>query len=268
MKLVTRLLGLIVGVLALLLLTQPPTAHAQPVVTDAFPAPDSAVDTVPQTVVITFDRLIEPSSVRLVVRDSAGLAVNLSDAGVDPERGNTIRVSIPALNNGSYRVEYRAAALGSPVIISGSYGFDIALPTPELFIISPADGASLEPGPMLLEMQVRSVDFTLYDTRIVLYVNDEPVTELTGLTHEFEFEPGIYEIRAVMSQLGSEIEGSTNVITVAVHETDAELAGREAAAAQIGDAGTTLSLPELLGLGAAGIALLGFGWWLGSATPS
>jgi methionine-rich copper-binding protein CopC len=97
-------------------------AHAQLV--RAVPAAGSALHAAPSEVTLRFSEKLEPAFSSVVVRDSAGKQVDRGDDKVDKRDRVVIRVSLPSLEPGVYKVEWKAVAADTHKV-SGDFTFKV-----------------------------------------------------------------------------------------------------------------------------------------------
>jgi copper resistance protein C len=81
-------------------------AHAQ--LHNATPAVGGSVAAAPSEISLNFSEALEPSFSTVVVRDAVGKRVDKADAHLDAGDRTTMRVSLPALTEGTYIVVWRA----------------------------------------------------------------------------------------------------------------------------------------------------------------
>ena len=101
----------------------PALAHA--FLDHAMPAVGSTVGTPPESVILRFTTPLEPSFSRLRVLDQSNRQVDRSDATVDPRDTSSLRVSLPKLPPGRYRVVWRVLSVDTHVT-EGDFTFDVA----------------------------------------------------------------------------------------------------------------------------------------------
>lgn len=119
-----RSLSLGPGVAALLLLVGGEAgAHSFP--ERAEPRVGAVVHVPPGQVRIWFDGDLEPAFSRVTVTRSDGQAVDLGDARVDPQSHRLLRVGLPALPPGTYRVRWSVVSVDGHRT-QGDYTFTIA----------------------------------------------------------------------------------------------------------------------------------------------
>ncbi|RXZ83171.1 hypothetical protein EBB07_07545 [Paenibacillaceae bacterium] len=108
---------------ALLVIWPVGTGSAHSSLTDAFPAPDSRLETAPQEIVLTFNERLENKGFAVQIYDRKGMPAAKGPAALDASR-NTMRLALPPLEDGSYTITYRLlSADGHP--IRASYVFTI-----------------------------------------------------------------------------------------------------------------------------------------------
>jgi copper resistance protein C len=91
---------------------------------DAEPAVGSTVQRSPNEVRIRFTENIEPAFSRIQVFDSSGNEVNKRDVHLDPSDHALLRVSLPRLGAGTYKVVWRVVSVDTHVT-NGSFTFRI-----------------------------------------------------------------------------------------------------------------------------------------------
>jgi copper resistance protein C len=97
-------------------------AHAQLV--KATPAAEAVLSSPPSDVALQFSERLESSFSSVAVRDASGEKIDKGDARVDAGDPKILRVSLPALKLGTYKVEWRAVATDLHKI-QGSYTFRV-----------------------------------------------------------------------------------------------------------------------------------------------
>jgi len=100
------------------------TAFAHPRVVSATPAVGGTVKTAPSEVTIRFNEKLEPAFSSVTIRDSTGKQVDKGDPQVDKADHRKIRVSLPPLAPGAYKVEWRAVAADTHKV-EGDFTFRI-----------------------------------------------------------------------------------------------------------------------------------------------
>lgn len=109
--------------LALLSLASATAAHG--VLERTEPRGGTTVKTAPAQVRLQFTGAIEPAYSHVRVLDSGGRRVDLGDSRVDPDNRALLRVSLPALPAGRYKVAWRVLSVDSHVT-EGDFTFRIA----------------------------------------------------------------------------------------------------------------------------------------------
>jgi methionine-rich copper-binding protein CopC len=89
------------------------------------PRGGSTVKSAPAQVRLEFTGAIEPAYSRVHVLDGGGRRVDLGDSRVDPDNRALLRVSLPALPPGRYKVAWRVLSVDSHVT-EGDFTFRIA----------------------------------------------------------------------------------------------------------------------------------------------
>jgi methionine-rich copper-binding protein CopC len=97
-------------------------AHAHLV--RAVPAVGGTVHDAPSEVTLRFSEKLEPKFSSIVVRDSAGKQVDKGDAAVDKADRMLIRVPLPPLEPGVYKVEWKAVSTDTHKV-SGDFTFKV-----------------------------------------------------------------------------------------------------------------------------------------------
>jgi copper resistance protein C len=97
-------------------------AHAQLV--RAVPAVGGTLHTAPSEVTLRFSERLEPAFSSVVVRDSAGKQIDKEDGKVDKGDRKVIRVSLPSLEPGVYKVEWKAVSADTHKV-SGDFTFKV-----------------------------------------------------------------------------------------------------------------------------------------------
>jgi methionine-rich copper-binding protein CopC len=104
-------------------LIQPVSAHA--FLDRAAPAVGSSVRTSPTELKLWFTERLEPAFSRVRVQDGSGKQVDRGDGRVDATDGVLLRVSLPRLAPGTYRVTWRVLSVDTHVT-EGDFTFDVA----------------------------------------------------------------------------------------------------------------------------------------------
>jgi methionine-rich copper-binding protein CopC len=97
-------------------------AHAHLV--RAVPAAGGTVHDAPSEVTLRFSEKLEPKFSSVVVRDSAGKQVDKGEATVDKADRMVMRVSLPPLDPGVYKVEWKAVSTDTHKV-SGDFTFKV-----------------------------------------------------------------------------------------------------------------------------------------------
>jgi len=109
--------------LAVLALASAAAAHG--VLERTEPRGGSTVKSAPAQVRLQFTGAIEPAYSQVHVMDGGGRRVDLGDSRVDPDNRALLRVSLPALPPGRYKVTWRVLSVDSHVT-EGDFTFRIA----------------------------------------------------------------------------------------------------------------------------------------------
>ena len=120
MRRLLRQLGLAAFAAALV---QPVGAHA--FLERAVPAVGSSIHTSPTELKLWFTQRLEPAFSKVRVVDGGGKQVDSGDARVDATDGVLLRVSLPRLAPGTYRVTFRVLSDDTHVT-EGDFTFDVA----------------------------------------------------------------------------------------------------------------------------------------------
>ena len=110
-------------VLALLAVGSAAAAHG--VLERTEPRGGSTLRTAPAQVRLQFTGAIEPAYSQVRVLDGGGRRVDLGDSRVDPANRALLRVSLPALPPGRYKVAWRVLSVDSHVT-EGDFTFRVA----------------------------------------------------------------------------------------------------------------------------------------------
>src|SRR3954452_604081 len=89
-------------------------AYAHAHLAPANPAAGAIVASAPSEVTLAFTQKLEPKFSTVVVRDAGGKQVDKGDPHVDEVDPSLLKVSLPTLAAGRYKVEWRGAAAGTP----------------------------------------------------------------------------------------------------------------------------------------------------------
>jgi len=101
----------------------PAGAHAY--LDRALPVVGSVVREPPREIKLWFTQRIEPAFSEVRVLDRAGKRVDAGDPQVDAADGKVLRVSLPKLAPGVYRVKWRVLSVDTHVS-EGEFTFDVA----------------------------------------------------------------------------------------------------------------------------------------------
>jgi methionine-rich copper-binding protein CopC len=110
--------------LFLIVLTGVARVEAHAFLKDAEPSVGSTVQTSPNEVRIRFTESIEPAFSRIQVFDPSGKEVDKRDVRLDPSDHALLRVSLPQLGAGVYKVVWRVVSVDTHVT-NGSFTFRI-----------------------------------------------------------------------------------------------------------------------------------------------
>ena len=113
------------ALVALSLLTLVSVAAAHGILERTEPRGGSTVKSAPSQVRLQFTGAIEPAYSQVQVLDGGGRRVDLGDSRVDPDNRALLRVSLPALPPGRYKVAWRVLSVDSHVT-EGDFTFRIA----------------------------------------------------------------------------------------------------------------------------------------------
>ena len=100
----------------------PAFAHAHLV--KAVPAAGGTLHDPPSEVTLRFNEKLEPAFSSVIVRDAAGKQIDKGDGKVDKSDRTLIRVSLPALEPGVYKVEWRATSADTHKV-NGDFTFKV-----------------------------------------------------------------------------------------------------------------------------------------------
>lgn len=113
---------------ALTLAIPPSAALAHANLAEASPAPDSALDSAPETVTILFTEPIEDALSKIRVLDRSGRRVDAGDSAVDPENSLSMSVSLGDLADGTYTVSWRNVSQVDGHSVRGAFAFSVGEP--------------------------------------------------------------------------------------------------------------------------------------------
>ena len=102
----------------------PAAAHAY--LERARPIAGSVVHESPRELTLWFTQRIEPAFSEVRVLDGAGKRVGAGNPQIDAADGKVLRVALPKLAAGEYRVKWRVVSVDSHVS-EGEFAFDVAL---------------------------------------------------------------------------------------------------------------------------------------------
>jgi copper resistance protein C len=105
------------------MLVGPVSAHA--FLDHAIPAVGSRVRASPTELRLWFTQRLEPAFSKVSVRDGGGKEVDSGDTRIDASDETLLRVSLPRLGPGTYRVMWRVLSVDSHVS-EGDFTFDVA----------------------------------------------------------------------------------------------------------------------------------------------
>ena len=101
----------------------PAAAHAY--LERARPIAGSVIHESPRELTLWFTQRIEPAFSEVRVLDGAGRRVGAGKAHIDAADGKVLRVALPKLAAGEYRVKWRVVSVDSHVS-EGEFAFDVA----------------------------------------------------------------------------------------------------------------------------------------------
>ncbi len=103
----------------------PAAALAHAFLDRAVPAVGGKVHGKPAEVRLRFSQPLEPAFSSVQVLDAGGKQVDRKDKGLDPADPSVLRVSLPPLAPGVYRVVWRVLSVDTHVT-EGDYSFEVA----------------------------------------------------------------------------------------------------------------------------------------------
>jgi methionine-rich copper-binding protein CopC len=254
------------GILLLTAFITTSPLKAQTSVIAVSPAPDEIVALPPDTISITFDRVVDLQRTTIQVTNDQGVRFDEGRMLLDPVDRRRASIRLKPLTEGVYTVTYSVTALGGSTVTIESYSFTLDLPDATLELVAPVNGAAYRAGETVtLNMRTQFFEFGFYENRIRIYVDDVLHDEIESLNYDLTgLEPGVHEIKTVLTQFdGQELADTAIVVTVAVANDDPEVEGRQNAAQAVPDTGLRLNLLQLLGIITATGGLLAAGIWLG-----
>jgi len=110
--------------LATLLLLLAVSVSAHGILERTEPRANGTVATPPSHVRLWFTGALEPAYSRVRVEDERGARVDLGDSAVDGQNRALLRVSVPALAAGRYKVVWRVLSVDSHVT-EGTFSFSV-----------------------------------------------------------------------------------------------------------------------------------------------
>lgn len=111
--------------LVLLAALSAPPAGAHAVLDQSVPAARSTVHASPPEVTLKFTQRLEPAFSSVRVLDVRGKQVDKGDSRIDAADPTSLRVTLPTLSPGRYRVSWRALSIDTHVT-KGDFAFDVA----------------------------------------------------------------------------------------------------------------------------------------------
>jgi methionine-rich copper-binding protein CopC len=115
----------IIPVCAVLVLGGAGAASAHAHLVRATPAVGGTVQNAPNEVMLRFNEKLENAFSSVAVRDAAGRQIDKGDAHVDKADRATMRISLPPLSPGVYKVEWRALSTDTHKS-NGDFTFQVA----------------------------------------------------------------------------------------------------------------------------------------------
>jgi methionine-rich copper-binding protein CopC len=100
-------------------------AHAHAYLDHTTPAANSALHQSPTEIKLWFSGQLDPPFTKAEVQDQSGKRVDKDDSQVDDADPKLLRLSLPPLAPGKYRVTWRAVSVDTHAS-SGEFTFDIA----------------------------------------------------------------------------------------------------------------------------------------------
>ena len=120
----TRRTTIVLAASAALVLSGAVAAFAHAHLVRATPAAGGTVNAAPSEVTLRFSEKLEPKFSSVVVRDAAGKQVDKGESAVDKADRMVIRVLLPPLEPGVYKVEWRAVSADTHKI-DGNFTFKV-----------------------------------------------------------------------------------------------------------------------------------------------
>jgi methionine-rich copper-binding protein CopC len=99
-------------------------AEAHAFLDHADPGVGSRIRTSPSTVRVWFTEKLEPAFCRLQVFDASGAEIDKRDVSVDPANGAELRVSLPVLEPGKYKVVWHVVSIDTHHT-NGEFTFEV-----------------------------------------------------------------------------------------------------------------------------------------------
>lgn len=120
----TRRTTIVLAASAALVLSGAVAVFAHAHLVRATPAAGGTVNAAPSEVTLRFSEKLEPKFSSVVVRDAAGKQVDKGESTVDKADRMVIRVVLPPLEPGVYKVEWRAVSADTHKI-DGNFTFKV-----------------------------------------------------------------------------------------------------------------------------------------------
>lgn len=102
-----------------------PRTFAHAFVDHAVPAVGSTIRAAPSEIAVWFTQELEPAFCTIKLVDAKGDTIAAADRAVDPSARSILRLPVPSLMPGRYRVVWRVLSIDSHVT-EGDYTFDVA----------------------------------------------------------------------------------------------------------------------------------------------
>jgi methionine-rich copper-binding protein CopC len=100
-------------------------ASAHPKLVSAEPAVDGTVSAAPSQVTLRFNERLESSFTSVVIKDADGKQVDKKDSKLDGSDRRILRVSVPTLTPGLYKVEWHAMSADTHKV-EGDFTFRVS----------------------------------------------------------------------------------------------------------------------------------------------
>jgi len=120
----TQRKAIVLAASAVLVLSGTMAAFAHAHLVRATPAAGGTVPAAPTEVMLRFSEKLEPKFSSVVVLDSAGKQVNKGDAAVDKADRMVMRVPLPPLEPGVYKVQWKAVSADTHKV-NGDFTFKV-----------------------------------------------------------------------------------------------------------------------------------------------